>query len=443
VNIKFLKEVFSENREKAAFIWREQSRSYDWLLGQIDHCRNILKKNKVLPGEIVAIRADFNPNSVAMLLTLIENRNVVVPLSLAVKTVDEFLQIAQVEKIVVLKEDEFLISHREQQVTHEHLLYLKDKEHPGLILFSSGSTGKSKAAVHDFIPLLEKFKIRRNLLRTITFLLFDHIGGVNTLFYILSNTGTVITVEKRNPEYICQMIEKHQVELLPTSSTFINMILISKAYEKYDISSLKTVTYGTEAMPEQTLKAFNKLFPNIQLKQTYGLSELGILRSKSRSNNSLWMKVGGEDYQTKVVDGILYIKAKSAMLGYLNAPWPFDEEGWFNTQDRVEVEGEWIRVLGRSSDIINVGGQKVYPAEVESVLLEMDNIKEAAVFGKDNPLMGKVVAAMINLYQDEPVSALKKRVRSHCHNRLETYKIPAHIEISNEQQVSDRFKKVR
>lgn len=443
MNIKFLKEVFSENREKAAFIWREQSRSYDWLLGQIDHCRNILKKNKVLPGEIVAIRADFNPNSVAMLLTLIENRNVVVPLSLAVKTVDEFLQIAQVEKIVVLKEDEFLISHREQQVTHEHLLYLKDKEHPGLILFSSGSTGKSKAAVHDFIPLLEKFKIRRNLLRTITFLLFDHIGGVNTLFYILSNTGTVITVEKRNPEYICQMIEKHQVELLPTSSTFINMILISKAYEKYDISSLKTVTYGTEAMPEQTLKAFNKLFPNIQLKQTYGLSELGILRSKSRSNNSLWMKVGGEDYQTKVVDGILYIKAKSAMLGYLNAPWPFDEEGWFNTQDRVEVEGEWIRVLGRSSDIINVGGQKVYPAEVESVLLEMDNIKEAAVFGKDNPLMGKVVAAMINLYQDEPVSALKKRVRSHCHNRLETYKIPAHIEISNEQQVSDRFKKVR
>src|SRR6185295_12684476 len=133
------------------------------------------------------------------------------------------------------------------------------------------------------------------------------------------------------------------VELLPTSPTFINMILISKAYEEYDISSLKLVTYGTESMPETTLRKFNELFPDIELKQTYGLSEIGILRSKSRDNNSLWVKIGGEDFKTKVVDGILHIQAKSAMLGYLNAPSPFDSEGWFNTQDRVEVDGDWIK----------------------------------------------------------------------------------------------------
>ena len=221
------------------------------------------------------------------------------------------------------------------------------------------------------------------------------------------------------------------------------MILMSRAYENYDISSLKMVTYGTESMPEQTLKAFNKLFPDIKLKQTYGLSELGILRSKSRSNDSLWVKVGGEDYETKVVDNILYIKAKTAMLGYLNAPYPFDKNGWFNTQDKVEVDGEWIKILGRTTDIINVGGQKVYPAEVESVLLEMDNINDVSVFSKDNPIMGKIVAAKINLEQDEPVNILKRRIRKYCKNKLESYKIPIYIEIIKEIQVSDRFKKVR
>lgn len=93
-------------------------------------------------------------------------------------------------------------------------------------------------------------------------------------------------------------------------------------YKKFDLSSLQTVTYGTEVMPESTLKRFHALYPNIKLQQTYGLSEVGILRSKSKSSDSLWVKVGGEGFETRIVDGLLEIKAKSAMLGYLNAPVP-------------------------------------------------------------------------------------------------------------------------
>ena len=98
-------------------------------------------------------------------------------------------------------------------------------------------------------------------------------------------------------------------------------------------------------MPESTLKRFNQLFPDIKLLQTYGLSEVGILRSKSKSSDSLWVKVGGEEFETRVIDGMLEIKAKSAMLGYLNAPSPFTEDGWFKTWDAVEVEGEYIKIL--------------------------------------------------------------------------------------------------
>jgi len=131
------------------------------------------------------------------------------------------------------------------------------------------------------------------------------------------------------------------------------------------------------------------------------------------------------------------------MLGYLNAPSPFDENGWFNTQDKVEVDGEWIKILGRETDIINVGGQKVYPVEVESILLEMDNIIDVTVYSKKNPIMGNVVAAKINLHNEESSVELKKRIRKYCKDKLESYKIPIYIEITREKQISGRFKKIR
>src|SRR5438876_941188 len=134
-----------------------------------------------------------------------------------------------------------------------------------------------EAAVHDLTSLLEKFKMLLNRRRTVSFLLFDHIGGVNTMLYSLSNGGCLITLVDRNPDAVLQAVDKHRADLLPTSPTFINLLLLSEAYKRHDLRTLQTVTYGTEPMPESTLKRFHELFPHIALQQTYGLSEVGIL----------------------------------------------------------------------------------------------------------------------------------------------------------------------
>lgn len=155
------------------------------------------------------------------------------------------------------------------------------------------------------------------------------------------------------------------------------------------------------------------------------------------------MQIGGEGFETRVVDGILHIKAHSAMLGYLNAPSPFTEDGWFDTGDSVLVDGEYLRFLGRESEIINVGGEKVYPAEVESVIQEMDNVLDAVVYGERNPLMGSVVAAKVTLAQDDSVQEFKQRLRLFCRGKLEQFKIPVKVEVTLEHQVSARFKKMR
>ena len=227
-----------------------------------------------------------------------------------------------------------------------------------MVLFTSGTSGKPKAAVHDFVNLLEKFKTRKKSFRTLNFLLFDHWGGLNTMFHTLSNGGAVLALKDRRPQTVCAFIEKHKIELLPASPTFLNLLLISEEYRKSDLSSLKLITYGTEPMPLSTLEKLVKIFPEVKFQQTYGLIELGVLRSKSKSDNSLWIKIGGEGYQTRISDGLLEIKAESAMLGYLNAESPFTEDGWFRTGDKVEVDGDYIKILGRKSEIINVVEKK-------------------------------------------------------------------------------------
>ena len=177
--------------------------------------------------------------------------------------------------------------------------------------------------------------------------------------------------------------------------------------------------------------------------QKFGATEIGTLRSHSRSSDSVWVKIGGEGYQTRVVEGMLQIKAESAMLGYLNAPSPFTEDGWFITGDRVEVDGDYYRILGRQSDVINVGGQKVDPAEVEGVLVELENVRDVAVYGKKNPILGEIVAARFELVNGEEVQALRRRVRQHCQGRLAAYKIPSEIEIVPGPLYGARMKKMR
>ena len=278
----------------------------------------------------------------------------------------------------------------------------------------------------------------------IAFLMLDHFGGINTLLAILGGLGTVVTVPDRSVSRICQAIETHRVEVLPTTPSFLNALVRSDAVDRFDLSSLSRITYGTEVMPQETLDRVRRAFPDVVLQQTYGLSELGVLRSKSRDDGSLWVQVGGEGFRTKVVDGVLYIKSDYAMLGYLNAPSPFDADGWFDTQDVVEVDGDWLRILGRDTDLINVGGQKVYPAEVEQAILELDNIEDVAVYGEAHPLLGQVVVAKVVTFEEETAAALKLRIRVACAPKLAPYKLPTKVVLSEPGELySVRLKKNR
>lgn len=442
--IKWLLEKMAGFAERQAMIFENASVSFAALLEGYNSWMNIIRENSIQPQEVVLIEGDYSPDVCGAILALIANGNVIVPISAAVRhKLQEFNEIAQTNKSIHFQKDRFYIEAYDRGIHTGLLKQFLRKEQAGLILFTSGTTGAPKAILHDFSHFLDRFKNPRDTLRTLSFLLFDHIGGINTLFHTLANGGTNVVPSSRSPAEICSLIEAHRVELLPTSPSFLNMLLVTEAHKQFDLSSLKMITYGTEVMPDYTLRQLTLHFPNVQLRQTYGLSELGILRAKTKESGSPWLKIGGEGIETRIVDNILHVRSKTAMIGYLNAPNPFDEEGWFNTQDQVSVDGEYLRFFGRSSEIINVGGRKVYPVEVEEVLLQMPEVRDAAVNGEANALLGHVVAAVVNPAYPMDSKELKQKIRAFCQGRLEDYQIPVKVSINEHQLFSERYKKMR
>ena len=206
---------------------------------------------------------------------------------------------------------------------------------------------------------------------------------------------------------------------------------------------MRIISYGSEPMPASTLTGLRAAFPKVDLRQTYGLIELGVLRAKSLSSESLWVKVGGEGYDLRVVDGILQIKADAAMLGYLNAASPFTEDGYFITGDRVKLNGEYMQFLGRDSELINVGGQKVFPAEVEAVLLESELVEEAVVYGQKNPITGKIVCADVQLRGEVDEAEARRAIKRFCAERMESFKVPVKIQFVQAGLHNDRGKRQR
>ena len=389
----------------------------------------------VKQGDVVAIIGDFNPSCILTLLRLIDLGVIVVPLTDETKLEHEyFFDSALVD--VVIKDG--LVNRRSINQKHELIESLRKKNHAGLVLFSSGTMGRPKAILHDLTLFIRRFETPRPALRTINFLLFDHIGGINTLFHTLFNKGVVVAPEARTVDSILETCRKYDVEVLPTTPTFLRLMLMSGSVPIKVPKCLKVITYGTERMDQPTLDDLCKLLPNVDFRQTFGMSELGIVRVKSKSRDSLFMKVGGEGVETRVVNNILQIRSESRMLGYLNSSSPFDAEGWYDTKDVVEVRDNYYKVTGRISDVINVGGLKFMASEVERIALNFPNVSLAKAISRPNPITGQHVELSVQPTKEGSVE--KGLLMAFLKEKLQSHMVPKRIRIEA-VNVGHRFKK--
>ena len=398
--------------------------------------QKVLDLSNIKSGEVVALIGDFDPQSILMLLELIDKNTIIVPLTKETKPQHNyFFESAFVDVVI----EGHSVRRIKNDTNHKLIDKLRSREHAGLVLFSTGTTGSPKAILHDLTIFMQRFETPRPTFKTISFLLFDHIGGLNTLLHTLFNKGTVIAPESRSIEVVLKTCKEHQIEVLPTTPTFLRMMLISGLIPDGIPESLRIITYGTERMDQPTLDALCELLPNVDFRQTFGMSELGIFRVKSEARNSLYMKIGGEGIETRVVNKILEIRSQARMLGYLNADSPFNNEGWYNTKDIVEEYDGFYKVIGRTSEVINVGGLKFMASDVERVVLQFEGIKFAKAEGKDNPITGQHVELTVQFVSNNDIN--KKKIKLFLNSRLPSHMLPKRIKVSS-FKIGHRFKRV-
>jgi len=430
---------------KIAIIDNNKNYTYSQLFLEIQRIKQELLCN-IDQSEVVSILADYSFKSIALLLALHQNKNIIVPITSTIEhDIKNKLEESFSTKKITITET-YNLSSISQKNTHPLLQELKEKKVSGLILFSSGSTGKPKAMIHNFDNFVDQYKNKKaKSLNILLFLMFDHIGGINTLLNGLAIGATLIITQDRNPLHIAKLLQDYKIRVLPSSPTFLNLMLMSKAHEKYNLESLKMITYGTEAMPESLLLRLKKVFKKTKFLQTFGTSETGIASTSSASSNSTYMKICDLNQEYKIVNNELWLRSNTQIIGYLNASMDsFRDEGWFNTGDLVQSGDDgYIKVIGRSKEVINVGGEKVLPNEVESLLLSIDEIDDIIVYASPNIITGQTVVCDVVTNKELNSKEIKKIIRKYCIDKIEIYKIPTKVNIVDKTNFGDRFKKIR
>ena len=435
-----------KNNDQIAIIYDGKKYSYNELYIKIKEIESFIK-DKIKSGEVVAILADYSFVSIALFFALYENKNIIAPItSTSKKEIDGKVKESFSTKIINLENENLVITNIKSEASHKIINDLQTSKCAGLILFSSGSTGAPKAMIHNLDTLVDSYGDKKQKqINMLVFLMFDHIGGINTMLNILSMNATMIIPQNRNADDICKLIEEYKIAVLPSSPTFLNLILINRSYEKYDLSSLRMITYGTETMPEGLLGRLKAVFSKVKFLQTFGTSETGIAATSSKSSSSTFMKIDDENLEYKIVDNELWLRSKTQILGYLNRSMEsFTNDGWFKTGDLVELDNEgFIKIIGRNKEIINVGGQKVLPSEVESVLLGMDEIEDCLVYGEQNAITGQSVSCDVVLKSGVEADGFKILVRKFCKDKLDNFKIPTRVNVVQKTEFTERFKKSR
>ena len=145
MHIDYFLEIFRENNSKDAIVWKNTTYKYDWLIEKYYFWEKKIEENLIKSGTVVVIEADFSPNSIALLLLLIEKNSIIVPITDSVKSKDEFIDIAEGEVSIKIGEnDEVEIRKLSTKSNNQIYKKLKARQHPGLVYFHLVLQGKAK-----------------------------------------------------------------------------------------------------------------------------------------------------------------------------------------------------------------------------------------------------------------------------------------------------------
>jgi acyl-coenzyme A synthetase/AMP-(fatty) acid ligase len=197
---------------------------------------------------------------------------------------------------------------------------------------------------------------------------------------------------------------------------------------------LRQITLGGEIADERILATLKSTYPNARVTHIYASTEAGVgfsVKDGKPGFPASYLDQPPADLELRIAEGRLHIRNTNVLPTYVGTDDRFGSaEGWIDTGDNVEHVGDRIFFLGRASGVINVGGNKVHPEEVERLLLSHPAVQEARVFGKPSSIVGAIVIADIVLANaPKDPTALRAEIKAYLKSRTESYKVPAMLNL--------------
>ena len=272
-------------------------------------------------------------------------------------------------------------------------------------------------------------------------------GLVNGTFGMLSRGGTVITVERFYPDRALSDIERFKPTIFQAVPPMFNLLLRQPQLDQRDISSVVFCLSAATKMPENLIHQVEQRL-KWRYAEAWGLTEVSCVGTTAPYKDTRIGSCGQgmDDAEIKVVDeqgvilppgqqGELCIRGTCVTEGYLNKPEAtqeaFDSEGWFHSGDVAYMDAEgYAYIVDRIKDMINVGGEKVFPSEVEDMMLAHSKIKDLVIVGIPDELKGEAPKAFIVLREDE--TATEAEIRAYCKAKMAPYKVPVAVEFIEE-----------
>ena len=329
---------------------------------------------------------------------------------------------------------------------------------PSFIVYTSGTTGYPKGAVHSSRVLRNECSISQAMdvdasSRVMNHMPFFHIAGACTgVLPPLITGGAMILMERWDPAEAFRLIERERVTVLSGIPTHFIDLLNHDALETADVSSLKTGWIGGANNPPEVIQAIVDRLGMKGILPVYGMTETTSITTIPKLDDPPEVVTSGRgfpvsDFELQVVDtdtgaelgadteGEVCVRGHLVMQGYYENPEAtaavIDADGWFHTGDLGDFdEHGYLAITGRKSDMFIVGGSNAYPAEIERALSEHPAIKQAYVVGVPDPRLGEVGFAFVELRRDAEVD--RAAVTEFCKGRLADFKVPRHIEFVTE-----------
>jgi acyl-coenzyme A synthetase/AMP-(fatty) acid ligase len=290
-----------------------------------------------------------------------------------------------------------------------------------ITLFTSGSTGLPKAVSHALPNLCRALRVGDKHAADVWGFAYNptHIAGVQVFLQVVFNQNSLVNLFQLPRERVLDLLREHRVTHLSATPTFYRLLLPADA----PLPDVKAVTLGGERTDAALIERLRALFPNARFRNLYASTEAGTLLSAEGDLFSIPTELAD---RIQLRDGRLHLHR--SLLG------DFDGRAvaagdWYDTGDVVEVasaEPLRFRIVSRDRDWVNVGGNKVNPAEVEMALAEHPQVREARVFGRANPVLGKILCAEVvpgNPPPGEP------EIRQFLAARLQPFKVPRVIRL--------------